>query len=53
LIEKNGGKVAGSVSVRTDYLVLGAEPGTKLEKARALGVRTIGATELERLIQRG
>jgi len=53
LIEKNGGKVTGSVSNRTDYLVLGAEPGSKVEKARALGVKTIEAKELERLIQQG
>jgi DNA ligase (NAD+) len=53
LIEKHGGKVVGSVSAGTDYLVLGADPGSKLEKARTLGVKTIGAPELERLIQRG
>jgi len=50
LIEKHGGKVAGSISPRTDYLLLGAEPGSKLDKARALGVKTIEAAELERLI---
>jgi DNA ligase (NAD+) len=53
LIEKHGGKVAGSVSARTDYLVMGEEPGSKLDRARALGVKTIEASELERLIQQG
>jgi DNA ligase (NAD+) len=53
LIEKHGGKVVGSVSSRTDFLVLGAEPGSKLEKARSLGVRTIGASDLERMIRQG
>jgi DNA ligase (NAD+) len=53
LIEKYGGKVAGSVSSRTDYLVLGEEPGSKLDRARALGVKTIEASDLERLIQQG
>ena len=53
LIEKNGGKVAGSVSARTDYLVLGAEPGSKADRARALGVKTIDASGLERLIRQG
>jgi DNA ligase (NAD+) len=53
LIEKAGGKVAGSVSARTDFLVLGEEPGSKLERARALGVKTIGSAELQRLIRQG
>jgi DNA ligase (NAD+) len=53
LIEKHGGKVAGSVSAQTDYLVMGVEPGSKLDRARALGVKTIEASELERLIQQG
>jgi DNA ligase (NAD+) len=53
LIERHGGKVAGSVSSRTDYLVMGDEPGSKLEKARSLGVKTIGPSELQRLIQQG
>lgn len=51
LIEKHGGKVAGSISPRTDYLLLGAEPGSKLDKARTLGIKTIEASELERLIR--
>ena len=53
LIEMHGGKVTGTVSARTDFLVLGGEPGSKALKARALGVRTIGSNELKRLIQQG
>ena len=48
-IEQRGGKVTDSVSKKTDYLVLGAEPGSKAEKARTLGVKIIGENELRKL----
>ena len=45
-IESNGGKVTDSVSKKTSYLVLGENPGSKLEKAKSLGVKIIGEEEL-------
>jgi DNA ligase (NAD+) len=50
-IEAAGGKVAASVSGRTDYVVAGAEAGSKAEKAAALGIAIIDQAGLLRLIE--
>ena len=49
-IHAAGGKVTGSVSKKTDYLVAGDKPGSKLTKAQKLGIEVINAVQLEKLL---
>ena len=51
LLENIGAKVAGSVSKKTDFVVYGVEAGSKLDKARELGVKTLNEEEFEELLQ--
>lgn len=50
IIEMNGGKVVGSVSKKTDYVVAGSDAGSKLTSAQELGVKIISQQELLKLI---
>jgi DNA ligase (NAD+) len=53
MIEDAGGKVTGSVSKKTDYVVAGADAGSKLDKAKELGVAVIDEQEMVRLAGSG
>jgi DNA ligase (NAD+) len=50
MIEDAGGKVTGSVSKKTDYVVAGADAGSKLDKAKELGVKVIEEKEMSQLL---
>jgi DNA ligase (NAD+) len=52
LIEQNGGKVAGSVSKKTSFLVAGEAAGSKLTKAQQLGIRVVTEEELLKMVER-
>ena len=49
-IEALGGHVTGSVSKKTDYVLAGAEPGSKFDKAKELGVRIIDEPEFRKML---
>ena len=51
-VEELGGKIAGSLSAKVNYLVVGADPGSKVEKAKKLaGVEVIGEEEFLGMIE--
>jgi DNA ligase (NAD+) len=52
LIERNGGRSAGSVSKRTSFVLAGDEAGSKLDKAKELGVKIIDEDEFNKMIKK-
>jgi DNA ligase (NAD+) len=50
LVLQYGGKLSGSVSKKTDYVVVGTDPGSKYDKAKELGVTVLTEQEFEKLI---
>jgi DNA ligase (NAD+) len=53
LIEQHGGRVTASVSKKTDYVVAGEEAGSKLDKAKELGVKVIDEEAFREMIEAG
>jgi DNA ligase (NAD+) len=51
IVQQHGGKVSGSVSKKTDYVVVGIDPGSKYDKAKELGVTILTESEFEKLLQ--
>jgi DNA ligase (NAD+) len=51
LIEQKGGKVTSGVSKKTDYVVVGADPGSKFDKAKQLGVEILDESAFEKLLK--
>ena len=51
MIEAAGGRVSGSVSRKTDYLVAGSSPGSKLSLAKDLGVEIIDQATLQKMLR--
>jgi DNA ligase (NAD+) len=52
LIAQRGGTISSNVTKRTDYVVVGESPGSKLKKAQTLGVKILEEKDLESLLKK-
>jgi DNA ligase (NAD+) len=52
LVLQHGGKISSSVSKKTDYVVVGSDPGSKYDKAKELGVPILSESEFEKLLKK-
>jgi DNA ligase (NAD+) len=50
LIKERGGKVAGSVSKKTDYVLVGEDPGSKYDKAKELQIEILSETQFKKML---
>jgi len=50
IVVSHGGKVAGSVSKKTDFVVVGSDPGSKYDQAKKLGLTILDEAEFEELV---
>lgn len=50
LIKERGGKVAGSVSKNTDYVLVGEDPGSKYDKAKELGIKILSEEQFQKML---
>ena len=50
-IERRGGRVASSVSKKTDFVIVGADPGSKFEKAKQLKIPTLDEAAFKKLLE--
>jgi len=51
LVLQHGGKLSNSVSKKTDYVVVGSDPGSKLDKAKELNVQVLSESEFDKLLK--
>ena len=52
LVLQHGGKISSSVSKKTDYVVVGTDPGSKYDKAKELGLSILSESEFEKLLKK-
>jgi DNA ligase (NAD+) len=51
LVESSGGMTTSSISKKVDYVVVGEDPGSKFDKAKELGIKTLSEEEFKTMIQ--